>query len=111
LTGLTGSTGVTGITGVAGTLGATGAIGGLIPPTIEQQAFTMLTAQDGSTSVTCSGGKYAIGGGYTVTSGTPTIFASMPLGNPPTGWQVNYAGDPDEDSAAVVYAVCATIGS
>jgi hypothetical protein len=97
--------------GLTGPTGPTGVVGSFIPPVIEQEAFTMLAAQDNSKSISCSGGKNAVGGGYTISSGFPTIFASMPVGNPPTGWQVNYAGDAGENSSATIYVVCATIGS
>jgi hypothetical protein len=95
-----GDTGDRGPQGLQGEPGATGVAGYEIVESISPASSVDSKAR----AATCPAGKVAVGGGYSLTSGT-SISASFPVtsGSTPTGWRVIGSGN----SAYTVYVVCA----
>ena len=124
--GTNGTNGATGATGAAGTKGATGATGatGSIAASVSYQtsATTTTCSKQGYCSITttCPAGKYAIGGGSSVTGGTsaavylditenyPTMTGTSTINN---AWTISgfnfYSGYGTKDIVVTGYAICA----
>ena len=63
-----------------------------------------------SLAVECPAGKYALGGGSELVPsslGSGNIDASMPSGNPATGWAIRGRSSGKFGAMVTVYAVCA----
>ena len=77
---------------------------GSVDPVVKSVSFSF-GGSTGTKSVGCDQGKFATGGGYTLSGGSQSaqIFASAPVvaGSKPTGWQVS-----GKNAGGTVYVIC-----
>jgi Collagen triple helix repeat (20 copies). len=77
---------------------------GSVDPVVKSASFSF-GGSTGTKSVGCDQGKFATGGGYTLSGGSQSaqIFASAPVvaGSKPTGWQVS-----GKNAGGTVYVIC-----
>ena len=104
-TGATGATGATGPVGPAGPQGATGATGATGAAASTSVSVVTATGTTVSVTASCTGGKIAVGGGYSLNAaGNNGAVSSLPVmtGTTPTGWTVTQKNT----GTMTVYVTC-----
>jgi hypothetical protein len=84
--------------------------------TVVQATQTFVTVEYGTVTATCPSGTVAVGGGGSGTpngpaTGPPSLIASEPSGNPPTGWTAEAGYEVSNGGfnyTVTAYAVCMT---